>query len=174
GVGGAVPELDARARAGVAGVRLADGVAPLLGRAVHAPAGAPAASRRVVGGAGEAVEGHAHEGGPRLEHVRVDGEHVLGHHAAGGAARGVDPVRVTLVGPLDIVDHRQDRDGVAAAVAALGRVRPGVETVAETGRLGGGWINDDKAILIRERGEFTALVEALTRAAAAVHRDHDR
>ncbi len=158
---------------GVAGIDLPDGVAPLLRRAVRASAtGALAAAGREVGGVGEAVERHPHERGAGFEHVRVEGEHVVRHHAAGGRPGGVHPVRVAAVALLDVGHHRHDRDRVAATATPLGGVRPDVEALAEPGLLLGAGVDDDEPVPVGQRAELAAGVEAGTRTAAAVH-GHD-
>src|SRR5581483_6447955 len=115
GVGGAVPQHHARPRAAVAGVGAAGQVAPLLrghGDLAVSAGGVPPVDR-----AGEeAVVGHAHERRAGLEHVRVVGQHDVGHHGPGGRAGDVDLVRVAAVVLLGVGDHRHDADRVAAAV----------------------------------------------------------
>ncbi|RAO00156.1 hypothetical protein GAR05_02126 [Micromonospora saelicesensis] len=171
---GAVPQLHARAGPGVAGVRLADRVAPLLRGPVHVSAGALAAGGREVRRVGEAVERHAHERGAGLEQVGVEGEHVVGHHAAGRTAGGVDPLRIGRVLLLHVPDHRDDRHRVAAAATSLRGVGPDVEAVAEPGLLGGGRVDHDVPVSVGEAGELAPGVEAGAGPAAAVHRHHDR
>lgn len=146
GVGVAVVDLHAGAAAGVARVRVADKVAPLLGGVLQAlGARLVLAHGGGAGGAGEARVRRARVGGAGLEHVRVRARHDVGHHAARRRAHDVDLFLVALVLVERVRDHGHDAARVAArAVRQAGRAVH-VPAVVHVGRAG---VDDDEALLV--------------------------
>ena len=109
-------------------------------------------------------------GGAGFKDIGVRTGEGVGHHGARGGAHYVDAGRVGEVFGEGVLDHRDDRGGVTAAVMGEGG---GVLDVPAPGHVGGVGVDEDEVVGVGVGWEAGGGEEGGAGAAAGVHGDDD-